>query len=239
MKSTGKKISALFLVLALFFVAQLAVAMTTETPDVSSVSKITLMDNGTGNVSWQTIGTSVKGFKVVWSRNAGPIYPTRSGDQYHYYSEATKTSDTIDAFAGTGDYYVRVCEYLGGKCGLYSNEIKISLDSRKPTSQVICTLEYKPVCGQQAVYCIKAPCPQSKVTYSNKCRLIAAKAKYLYDGECKKEDLKKPTTEDALMARIAQLEAKVKKLEKENKRLYSLIKLREAKIASLREALKE
>jgi hypothetical protein len=238
MKSIGKKISASLFVLALFSAAQLVMAMTTEAPASSSVSKIALTDNGGGKISWQTTGSSAQGFKVVWSRNDSPTYPTRSGDQYHYYAEPSKSSDTVDAFAGAGAYFVRVCEYLGGRCGLYSNEIKISLGTADE-SQVACTMEYAPVCGEQIVYCIKAPCPPIKTTFGNKCQLNAAKAKYLYSGECKKTEVKKPTTEEVLKARVAQLEARVKKLEKENKRLYSLIKLREAKIKALKEALRD
>lgn len=238
MKSIGKKISALLFVLALFSAAQLVMAMTTEAPASSSVSKIALTDNGGGKISWQTTGTSAQGYKVVWSKNGSPTYPTCSGDQYHYYAEPSKSSDTIDAFAGAGDYFVRVCEYLGGRCGLYSNEIKISLGAADE-SPVACTMEYAPVCGEKTIYCIKAPCPQPRVTYGNKCQLNAAKAKFLYSGECKKEEVKKPTTEEALKAKVLQLEARVRQLEKENRRLYSLIKLRESKIKALKEALKD
>jgi hypothetical protein len=104
---------------------------------------------------------------------------------------------------------------------------------------VACTLEYAPVCGEQVVYCIKAPCPPIKTTYGNRCQLNAAKAKFLYNGECKKDEVKKPVTEEILKARIAQLEARVKRLEKENRRLFNLIKLRESKIKALQEACKK
>jgi hypothetical protein len=29
---------------------------------------------------------------------------------------------------GAGTYYVRVCEYVGGACGVYSNELTVSMD---------------------------------------------------------------------------------------------------------------
>ncbi len=79
------------------------------------------------NIKWEVYGHSAKGFKVVWSKNQGPTYPVRSGDKYHYYSGSGKREDVLKSFNGDGVYYVRVCEYLGGKCGVYSNEIKVEL----------------------------------------------------------------------------------------------------------------
>jgi len=90
------------------------------------VNSITL--SGTGaNVSWSVDGYSENGFKVVWSKTSGPTYPCRSGDQYHYLSNPEARNDTINVFDGPGTYFVRVCEYLGGSCGKYSNEIQVTL----------------------------------------------------------------------------------------------------------------
>lgn len=50
--------------------------------------------------------------------------------------------------------------------------------------EVVCTMEYNPVCGEKQVQCIKAPCDPIKQTYSNKCELNKDKAKYLYSGTC-------------------------------------------------------
>ncbi|HRY36631.1 MAG TPA: SH3 domain-containing protein [Candidatus Magasanikbacteria bacterium] len=98
-----------------------------EKETAQAVTSITLISLGDGKLSWKVNGYSKNGFKVVWSQNSMPTYPTRDGDQYHYYSEPTKTSDIVDNFSGEGKYYVRVCEYLGGKCGIYSNQIEINL----------------------------------------------------------------------------------------------------------------
>lgn len=93
-----------------------------------SVSSITLKSEGENRISWTVDGTSSKGFKVVWSKNSQPTYPLRNdGDKYHYYDSPSKRDDTLEAFTGSGTYHVRVCEYLGGSCGVYSNEIEISL----------------------------------------------------------------------------------------------------------------
>lgn len=95
----------------------------------SSVSSIYLKGSGQ-MISWQASSLSKNGFKVVWSKNRNPEYPTRDGDKYHYFSESNKTSDTLEAFNGDGVYYVRVCEYLGGKCGTYSNQVELTLSGK-------------------------------------------------------------------------------------------------------------
>ncbi len=100
---------------------------TTEKETTQAVTSITLTSLGEGKISWKVNGYSKSGFKVVWSQNPSPTYPTRDGDQYHYYSETNKTTDTVNSFNGEGKYYVRVCEYLGGKCGVYSNQVEINL----------------------------------------------------------------------------------------------------------------
>lgn len=101
--------------------------ITITTPFVATgVNSINLSGSGV-NISWSVNGYSAKGFKVVWSKNSKPTYPTRSTDQFHYLSSPNATSDTISAFSGSGTYHVRVCEYLGGSCGKYSNEITVNL----------------------------------------------------------------------------------------------------------------
>lgn len=131
------------------------------------------MSGNGSEIKWSVSGTSAKGFKIVWSKKSGPTYPLRSGDKYHYFSESNKTSDKVEAFDGSGTYYVRVCEYLGGKCGVYSNEIKLELSSAK---DVACTMEYAPVCGKD------------NKTYSNKCMASANGVQIAYSGECGKDD---------------------------------------------------
>lgn len=207
------------------------VLATTEQSPVSAVTSITL--SGVGNsIKWVTVGTSTQGFKVVWSKNANPTYPNRDGDKYHYYSEPTKQYDTLEAFNGAGEYYVRVCEYLGGQCGTYSNEIKLALGA-KAEEPVFCTKEYVPVCGEKQVQCIKAPCDPVKQTYGNKCELNAAKAKYLYSGECKKEDIKKPEEKKT----IEYYKRQIKFLERDILSYKKTIKKQKQEIEYLRKLL--
>lgn len=92
---------------------------------VKSISiNVEKQDGGKARVTWSVDGNSPLGFKVVWGSSSGPVYPTREGDQYHYYSEPGKRDDIIEGLSGK-TYYFRVCEYLGGKCGVYSNEVSV------------------------------------------------------------------------------------------------------------------
>lgn len=93
----------------------------------SGVNSLSLSSSGGGKVSWSVNGYSASGFKLVWSKNSAPTYPCREGDKYNYYSNPSTVSGSLEAFDGAGTYYVRVCEYLGGKCGVYSNQITVNL----------------------------------------------------------------------------------------------------------------
>jgi len=92
----------------------------------SVVSSIKLTNSGK-SLTWSAVGYSKNGFKIVWSKNSAPAYPTREGDQYIYLSDPSATNTSIEPFNGSGTYYARVCEYLGGACGVYSNQIQVSL----------------------------------------------------------------------------------------------------------------
>lgn len=97
-----------------------------EAKKSGKVSSISMTVNGS-TVKWTTNGYSQNGFKIVWSKNAAPTYPTREGDSYIYLSDPSASTATLDAFSGSGEYHVRVCEYLGGACGVYSNETTTNL----------------------------------------------------------------------------------------------------------------
>ncbi len=100
---------------------------TEDTASTDAVRSLSLVSVGESKVTWKINGYSKNGFKLVYSQNSSPTYPTRDGDKYQYFSEPETRSANLDAFEGEGEYYVRVCEYLGGKCGVYSNQIKVSL----------------------------------------------------------------------------------------------------------------
>ncbi len=99
---------------------------TTDETNSTSVESIQIRADGK-MIHWDVDGYSSKGYKVVWSKNSAPTYPLRSGDKYNYLSSPNASSGEIYQFDGAGTYYVRVCEYLGGQCGVYSNQIEVEL----------------------------------------------------------------------------------------------------------------
>lgn len=50
--------------------------------------------------------------------------------------------------------------------------------------EMMCTMQYQPVCGARTVQCIKAPCHPVYETFGNRCVLDNADAVYIHDGEC-------------------------------------------------------
>src|SRR4030042_1643369 len=98
-------------------------------PTYSELSKINLTGFVEGNVAkltWTTENlTAESGFKIVMANKPDPIYP---GNDFHYKSNPSDRNDTwYDLSAGT--YYFRACQYLDSKCGIYSNNPTLTVDS--------------------------------------------------------------------------------------------------------------
>jgi hypothetical protein len=90
-------------------------------------------NNGVVSLFWSLSNmTSDQGFKVVYNEVGYPVYP---GDTYHYYSDGNTRGDIWTGLAAGKTYYFRVCEYLGGKCGVYSNQVKLVVPVLDPTHQ--------------------------------------------------------------------------------------------------------
>ncbi len=93
--------------------------------DHSGAITLAAVKTDTGvSLSWKVDGfTSEKGFKVVRDDESLPEYP---GDDYHYYESPERRTDEWTKLESGKTQYFRVCEYLGGKCGLYSNEVSVN-----------------------------------------------------------------------------------------------------------------
>ena len=59
------------------------------------------------------------------------------------------------------------------------------INDDRNNNDYVCTKEYRPICGEIEVQCIKAPCDPVQQTFPNKCMLEKNKAIFLYNGECK------------------------------------------------------
>lgn len=103
------------------------IAVAAPTYSVEEPSGTVSLSHGTSaNFGWTLNGTAPYGFKLVWSANTGPTYPTRDGDKYAYYGDAAAREGAISETTGT--YHVRVCLYTSGHgCTIYSNEITVTL----------------------------------------------------------------------------------------------------------------
>lgn len=51
-------------------------------------------------------------------------------------------------------------------------------------ADVLCTVQYQPVCGAQQVQCIQSPCYPVYHTYSNNCVLGAEGGTFIHEGGC-------------------------------------------------------
>jgi len=91
----------------------------------SKVSLSASKDGDNVKLKWDISGGDApKGFKVVKSKDKNPVYP---GDDYKYLSDDDTRKYTWKDLKEGKSYHFRVCIYKGGKCGTYSNDVKVSL----------------------------------------------------------------------------------------------------------------
>lgn len=106
--------------------------VTIKAPKITgTVKSITLTGTKDGtdkiNLEWTVDGKSDLGYKIIWSKNEEPTYPTRDGDTPAYVNTDDIRKYTISNLTIANKYYIRVCEYINGKCGKYSNQVSIEL----------------------------------------------------------------------------------------------------------------
>lgn len=102
-----------------------------QTGVVNSISlSATPIGGGKVKLQWSVDGYSAKGFKVVRSESPNPEYPPRSEDSViKYISDPSTASFTVTGLTVGKIYHFRVCEYLGGACGTYSNDASATVSS--------------------------------------------------------------------------------------------------------------
>jgi len=96
------------------------------------------------NFTWTVNGglDVSKGFKLIKAKHANPVYP---GDEVQYYSSSAREATWYIYDGGT--YHFRVCQYLGGACGVYSNDVTITapfVPTYTPTFTSTATVTYTP-----------------------------------------------------------------------------------------------
>ena len=92
-----------------------------ETPAVpeANLTLIAVKTDSGIKFTWTVNGINVdQGFKLVRSIEANPVYP---GNDYQYLTNKDQRSYTWGIKDGK-TYYFRVCQYLGGKCGVFINQ---------------------------------------------------------------------------------------------------------------------
>ena len=95
-----------------------------EEPAKETVTKIISLSGKTTSkgvsLSWNANNLgSFDGFKIVKSKGPNPVYP---GSEYQYITNKEARAYSWEFTSGS-KYHFRVCQYAGGKCVFYSNDI--------------------------------------------------------------------------------------------------------------------
>ena len=109
----------------------------TKAPTSAPTAKITLNGTKVSNgvsFTWNVVGLDVsKGFKLVKSLSANPVYP---GNDYEYLTNQNQRNYTWEIKDGK-TYHFRICQYNGsGTCLVYSNDITVQAPSSGPSNPV-------------------------------------------------------------------------------------------------------
>lgn len=114
--------------------------LSNEPDPVSQNGTITLTGKADGtnaNLDWSISDMSnpSMGWKVVKSTEPNPVYP---GNDYHYLDNSETRADVWSNLS-PGTYHFRVCEYLGGSCGTYSNDVTVTIEGTQSNETVVLT----------------------------------------------------------------------------------------------------
>lgn len=123
-----------------------------QTPDPVSpaedgifhISSIRSPEPGKVDISWKFEGFEERtGWKVVFSKNSNPEYPSRNKEDYFQYIDIPSSRNAVisnSALNDGGEFHFRVCRYSNTadavKCDIYTPDIAITVQS-KPAVEVI------------------------------------------------------------------------------------------------------
>ncbi|MBU1131814.1 FecR family protein [Patescibacteria group bacterium] len=81
---------------------------------------------GQVNLRWKTNNlNATKGFKSIYSENSNVIFP---GNSHHLLTSANDSADTWGNLQSGKTYYFRICQNEGSACGVYSNEVAVTVE---------------------------------------------------------------------------------------------------------------
>lgn len=99
-----------------------ATIATATTPKLSLSG---IADTGKVNLTWTNSNVpAAMGFKSLISETPNVMFP---GTESHLLTAATDTTDTWSNLISGQTYYFRVCQNLGSSCGVYSNELALTI----------------------------------------------------------------------------------------------------------------
>lgn len=162
---------------------------TNKAPSIASFTgPTTLKEDAVG--TWTIVAKDPEGgplsYQVWWGDENiyAPSYTTAAAAQ-----ELKQTTSLSHAYSNAGTYTVHITVRDNG-----GQEAKASMTvSVSGEGAVICTAQYDPVCGrpsgcantcQAGMFCAAICQLHEPKTYSNRCYLDAAKAEFLYSGQC-------------------------------------------------------
>ncbi|MEI7603499.1 MAG: hypothetical protein WCJ19_00595 [bacterium] len=102
----------------------------TPIPNLGTLTLVVTKSSDGLNFEWSVYGANVsKGYKVLLDSKPSPVYP---GSNFIYLDDGDLRSYKWLVSDGKV-YYARICQYIGNKCGIYSNTVTITAPILTPT----------------------------------------------------------------------------------------------------------